>query len=321
MASPIHSVGRDNSGLAGGDFHKQEISRKPIEWCIVKVQNLLKTSIIIILLGIIYYPMFCWVWERWNATESYYSHGPLIIITSLFIVWVKKKELKKLELQPSNWGIVLVALGLLLHLSGIWAGVYFVSGFSFILAITGLIMYFFGKRILKEIWFPVTFLLFMVPLPLVIISDITFKMKMFATHGAVLALNKIGITSIQEGSTIKMPYSYLIVEGQCSGLKYLISLLAFGAAFAYLIRKNIAVRWMLFLSSIPIALLANIFRIVLMGWVSDVFGMEAAHGWFHDFSGFLLFFFAAVGFLVVNNLLTTQVKIDTNTKLEIPNSK
>ena len=272
----------------------------------IKTENLIKVGVITALLGIIYYPSFEWLWGRWNAAETYYSHGPLIPLASLFFLWSKREKFKTLALKTSGWGIALILFGLLMHIIGLWSGIYFVSPISLIVVISGLILYFFGIAVFKEVIFPVLFLFFMVPLPLVLIADINFKLKIIATDWSVFTLNKIGIQAVQDGSTIRMRNSYLLVAGQCSGLKYLISLVAFSAAFAYTINKKTVFKWIIFLISPFIALMSNAFRIVLLGWVSDVYGMEAALGWFHDFSGFLLFFVATIGLLVITSLFPSN---------------
>jgi len=266
------------------------------------MKNYIKAGMVTVLLGVIYYSSFIWMWERWNAAETYYSHGPLVPLVSLFFIWSKRDKLKAVVLKPSNWGLVLIVLGLLMHMLGVLFGIFFVSPISLIVVISGLILYFFGFLMIKEIIFPIAFLFFMVPLPLVLIADMNFKLKLLATDWSVFTLNKIGIHTIQQGSTIRMPNSQMVVEGQCSGLKYLISLVAFSSVFAHVINKKNIYKWIIFVASPLIALLSNSFRITLLGWVSDVYGSEAAFGWFHDFSGFLLFFVATVGLLSVSSL-------------------
>lgn len=281
----------------------------------MKISVYYKIALVGILLTVIYYPAFVWMWGRWMQTESYYSHGPLIIIASLFFLWNKRDTLKKPEVSSSDSGIILIVIGLLLHLVGIWIKFYFASALSMIILLFGLVSYLFGKKVLKEVYFAIIYLLFMIPLPLVLESSLVINMKLFATQLAACFLTKIGITAVRDGSTIKMLHSYLEVEAPCSGLRSLIALLAFGAAFSYLTRHNLIKKWILFLSALPIAIGANMLRIVLLGWVSDVYGMEAARGWIHDFSGYLLFAVAAIGMLGVNSLISTQNKHEIlNTK-------
>ncbi|MFH1092807.1 MAG: exosortase/archaeosortase family protein [Candidatus Omnitrophota bacterium] len=271
----------------------------------IKRENFIKSGIITILLGIIYYPAFVWMWGRWNTADTYYSHGPLIIIASLFFLWNMKEELAKLKLVPSNKGIILMVMALISHIAGTLIKFYFFSAVSFVIMLFGIILYFFGGEILRKTQFPLLYLGFMIPAPLVLISNIVIRMKLFAGSMAAVLLNNIGLEAVRDGSIIKMSRSYLEIEAPCSGLRSLIALLAFGAAFAYMTKHNLLKKWILFLTAFPIAIFANVMRIVLLGWVGEVYGMKAAQGWVHDFSGYLLFAVAAVGMIAVNSLLVS----------------
>ncbi len=272
----------------------------------IKKENAIKVGVITALLGVIYYPAFVWMYARWNTADTYYSHGPLVIIASLFFLWNMKDELVKIKPVPSNNGIILMVIALIMHIAGALIKFYFASAVSLVIMIIGITLYFFGKKTVKETQFPLLYLGFMIPAPLVIISNITIKMKLFAGSMATVLLNKIGVQAIRDGSIIKMSRSYMEIEAPCSGLRSLISLLAFGAAFAYMTRLSFLKKWILFLAALPIAIFANVMRIVLLGWVSEVYGMEAAQGWVHDFSGYLLFAIAALGMIVVNSLLASN---------------
>ncbi|RKY36891.1 MAG: hypothetical protein DRP78_02540 [Candidatus Omnitrophota bacterium] len=268
----------------------------------MKLIQYIKLSLIIILCGIIYYPAFIWMWGRWNTAGSYYSHGPAIILAVLFFIWNSKNELKTIIFKPSNKGIIFIIAGIFLHFSGMVTGFIFLSAFSMVVLFSGIVLYCLGSKAFKTLLFPITYLLFMIPLPLVLTSNIVLRMKLFAAQAAVIMLNKIGIQALRDGSIIRTLHSFLEIEAPCSGLRSLIALLAFGAAFAYLTKNSILKKWLVFLSALPIALSANILRIVLLGWVSEIYGMQAAHGWIHDFSGFLLFAFAGMCLLGLNSL-------------------
>ncbi|MFH1061255.1 MAG: exosortase/archaeosortase family protein [Candidatus Omnitrophota bacterium] len=273
-----------------------------------KTKNYLQAGIIAGFLGVIYWPAFVWMWGRWNVTETYYSHGILIPIASLFFLWQKKEDLAAVKITNNNAGIVLIIIGLLLHFCGVMIKLYFLSGISLLILLAGLVLYFLGISMLKKVMFPIVYLIFMIPLPLVLISNIVLRMKLFAAQMATVTLNYIGFVAVRDGNVIKMAHSFLEVGAPCSGLRSLISLMAFGAAFAYLSSDSLIKKWIIFISALPIALAANVLRITLLGWVSEVYGMKAAQGWIHDFSGYLLFAFAAVGLLVVNSILMSENK-------------
>jgi exosortase len=256
-----------------------------------------------ILLVIAYIPTLIWMVDRWTAKETYYGHGFLIPIVSLAIAWQRKDALKKIRISADTMGIWIIAAALFVHIICASLKVYFISGFSFVIALYGLILYMFGKEVARNLIFPVFFLFAMIPLPLVVVSNLTVKLKLFAAQAATFVLNKIGFVCIRDGSIIRMPSSYLSVEAPCSGLRSLISLLTLGLLFAYAMKASYLKKGILFLSSVPIAVASNITRIVLLGVVNDLYGEKIAMGFFHDFTGFLVFALAFAGLYGVNRVL------------------
>lgn len=258
------------------------------------------------LLIVSYLPMFNWLIYRWTRSESYYSHGFLIPLISVFIIWQYRNKLKKTDITNSKFGIILISIGLLIHIIAATLRVYFVSGFSFVLVLCGLILYFFGKKIMKTILFPVLFLLTMIPLPLVLISNLTVKLKLFVAQIAALLLSFIGFEAVRDGSIIRIKESMLLVEAPCSGLRSLVALLTLGLLFAYFVKIGFLKRVIIFLSSIPIALISNILRVMLLSVVNYVYGEKFALGIFHDFSGYLLYVVAIAGLYGVKNIVVRK---------------
>ncbi len=238
---------------------------------------------------LIYLPTFIWMWERWFARDSYYSHGILVPFVTLYLIWLKKDVLKAIKPQPSKWGMRLFFLGIGVHLLSAFFRVYFTSGFSLIIVLFGLALYFYGTKTLKEILFPLSFLAFMVPLPLVLVANISFKLKMFAAHMAVVLLNNMRIVCIQDGSAIIMRHAYVVVDDVCSGLRSLIALMALGSLFAYWMKSSRANKIILFLFSVPIAVMANVVRIIFLAAVNEIWGSHYASGPLHELSGFIVF--------------------------------
>ncbi len=263
-----------------------------------KIKTILKFTSCFVLLLVAYFPTFLWMVDRWMAAESYYGHGFLIPVVSLFIAWQRREALKKASIKSEFLGLWIVVLCLIFHIVCSSLKIAFMSGFSFIFCLYGLILFFFGKEIARNLTFPVFFLLAMIPLPLVMIGNLTVKMKLFAAQCATLILNGIGFPSIRDGSVIRMPGSYIAVETPCSGLRSLISLLTLGLLFAYAMKSSYPKKTILFLSSIPIAVGTNVLRIIMLAVVNDLYGQKIAMGFFHDFTGFFVFglaFFAMLG--------------------------
>jgi exosortase len=253
---------------------------------------------------VMYIPTFLWMWDRWFSRDSYYSHGILIPLISSYLIWNKRDELRLIPKESSSAGFYIFLLGVLMHLLSSVLRIYFSSGFSLIVILIGLVLHFFGKRFFFNIMFPVIFLVFMVPLPIVTIANISFKLKLFAAQFATIILNNhLRIPCFQDGSTIRLQHAQVIVDDVCSGLRSLISLTALGSIFAYWIKGGPIKRGIVFLSTIPIAVVTNALRIVFLSTVSEVWGAQYASGFLHDLSGFIVFAGAFILLFLVVKLL------------------
>ncbi|MCK5581116.1 MAG: exosortase/archaeosortase family protein [Candidatus Omnitrophica bacterium] len=242
----------------------------------------------------VYLPTLIWMWDRWFARDSYYSHGILIPFVAGYLIWQKKDELQKIVCVRSRLGMVLIVVGIIVHLISSILRIYFSSGFSMLLVLVGLILHFYGKKVMRVVLFPVGFLFFMIPIPLVVIVNISFQMKLFAAEIAEQVLNGMGLTAEREGSVIIMENTKVVVDDVCSGLRSLISLTALGSIFAYWLDAPVYKRIGLFLTTIPIAVITNVFRVVVLSFVSEVWGPKYATGFMHDATGFLVFGLAFV---------------------------
>ena len=169
--------------------------------------------------------------------------------------------------------------------------------------IFGFVLHFYGKKVLSKILFPLCFLFFMFPLPLIIIRNISFRMKILAAQISTGVLNNMGLLAIREGSVIKMRHAYVIVDDICSGLRSLISLTALGSIFAYWLKGPMWKKILLFLSTIPIAIVTNVCRVIILSSVSEIWGTKYAEGFIHDASGFLVFGLAFVMLFAVGKLI------------------
>ncbi|MBP9853831.1 MAG: exosortase/archaeosortase family protein [Candidatus Omnitrophica bacterium] len=254
---------------------------------------------------IAYFPTLIWMWDRWFTRDSYYSHGILIPFVSLFLIYQMKEELAKIKPKESPWGMRLIIAGVVIHLLASHPNirVYFVSGFSIMLVIPGLILYLYGAEMLKKVAFPIAFLVFMIPLPLVVINKLSLQLKLFAAELATQLLNSIRIQAVREGSIIHMRHAEVIVDDVCSGLRSLISLTALGAIFAFWLKDAMWKKLVLFFSTIPIAIITNMCRVVILSAISEIWGSQYAVGWVHDTAGFMVFALAFIMLYAVGKLL------------------
>jgi exosortase len=259
-----------------------------------------------ILLLIASLPTIFWMWDRWFAEDSYYSHGILVPIVSLFLIWKKREALKEIPPVPSPWGLRLFVFGIIFYWISALLHVYFTSAFSMLIVTAGLVLHFYGEKTLKEIRFPLLFLVFMIPLPLIVVAFICFKLKIIAAQLATFILNLIGLPAVQQSSIIKLSHSYVLVEDSCGGFRSLISLTALGCIFAYRLKLRLFKKMVLFFTAIPIAVITNACRIVFLSAVGEIWGTEYTQGFVHDLSGYLVFVFAFLLLFAAKKLMTQK---------------
>ena len=240
---------------------------------------------------VLFWPTFVWMTERFNAYNSFYSHGWLIPLASAWIVWQRRDTLKRLTPRASAWGLALLIPSAAVHVVASWWGINFLSGFAMVAAIWGLVWTLWGRDTLWTLRFPMLFLLFMVPLPGVLLITISFYLKLFAATMATQVIMFLGIPAVQAGSTIQLPGVSVIVDDTCSGLRSLISLIALSTLWTALM-PALSKRWQkltIVAASIPIALVANMVRLIVLMLVAVMFGPKVAGGFIHYGSGIVVF--------------------------------
>jgi exosortase len=269
--------------------------------------NILKKNLQpLILAGVFllsYFPVFIIMWDKWWARDSYYSHGILIPFVTAYLIWQKKDSLATIPVQRASVGWILFLCGMLLYFMSALLRINFSAGFSMLLVLYGIVLNIYGIPMTKKILFPLFFLIFMVPLPSVAIVNISFKLKLFAASIATQILNNMGLPAMQKGSIILMQHAQVIVDDVCSGLRSLISLTALGSIFAYWLDAPYWKRILLFLTTIPIAVVTNVCRVILLASISEIWGSEYASGFIHDATGFMVFVLAFIMLLAVGKLL------------------
>ena len=275
-----------------------------------KRKVLLKFSLLAVLFLIIFFPTYPHLFKRFAARDSYYSHGFLIPLVSLYLVWRKREVLKRIPKKSNILGIFVFIFGILAHLAGLALKINFFSYAAIPIVMFGIILYLGGGKLTKELLFPIGFLIFMLPLPKVLIIGIAFRMKILAANSAVWLVSNIGMSVRQSGSTIYYPGGSLLVGDPCSGLRSLISFMALGAFFTQISEASLWKKNILFLSAVFIAFISNLIRIVFLFFVSYIYGQKAVSGFLHDSSGIMVFILGFMGFILLSKVLKCQLKID-----------
>jgi exosortase A len=264
---------------------------------------LLKSAITVACLVLLYFRVAQGLVSDWLHLPDF-SHGFLIPIVSFYFVYERRKELSVLSPSTSWGGFGLIVFGILLLLLGNLATEYFTMRFSILLVLGGIILFLLGKESFKTLLFPIVFLIFMIPIPSILMDRITFPMQLFASKVAGSSLYLIGIPALREGNVILLANTSLEVAEACSGIRSLISLLALSVVFAYFSQKTTLKKVLLILSTFPISIIANAARVTGTGILAHHYGDKVAQGFFHGFSGWILFVVAFVCLFVVGSLLS-----------------
>lgn len=240
--------------------------------------------------------------RQW-AHDDDYTHGFLILPLALYFVWSDRERLAKLAVRPSWLGAGLLLVGLAMLLVGSVGAELFLQRSSFVVVVAGLAWMLLGTGWLAALAFPIAFLLFMVPLPAIVMNAVAFPLQLFAAQTATFCLEVVGIPVLREGNVITLADTTLEVAEACSGIRSLQALLALGAVYGYFTQRAVWKRWALLLLSVPIAIAANAMRVSGTGFLAHHFGSEMAQGFYHSFAGWIVFVVAFAMLLGCGTLL------------------
>jgi exosortase len=244
------------------------------------------------------------------ATESWTGesgvHGPIVLATGIWLFARRWKELLAIQ-QPGRWGLVVALLvpSLLVYVFGRAFGFLALEALALGGVFVAIFYSWFGLEALKRMWFPVLYMAFVVPIPGWILTLITAPMKEYVSLSATWLLGKAGYPIIREGVTLYVAQYQLLVEDACAGLNSLISLTAISLFYIYILH-NASWRYALFLMLwiIPVALLANLVRVVILVLITYHMGNAAAQGFLHSTAGLVMFATALIGIFMVDGLMT-----------------
>src|SRR5215469_14083552 len=259
-------------------------------------------ALLVAVLLALYAPVLVRLVRQWY-TDPDYSHGFLVPFLSAYLIWQRRDKLAEIVRKPSNAGLVVVLASLGLLFLGSLGAELFLTRISIIGTICGLIVYFSGWRLLRAIAFPIAFLLFAIPIPVLIYNEIVFPLQFIASRFATSILETLNLFPImREGNVLIMPGMRLEVVEACSGIRSLMSLLALAAGYGYLAEKSIVVRWFLIIAMVPLAIISNGTRVMITALMTNYIGPQAAEGFMHEFSGWVIFVVATVLFLALHSL-------------------
>ena len=242
------------------------------------------------LLVLCYGPVLARLVRQW-ATDEDMGHGFFVPAVAGYMVWKMRRELLAEPVQMNWWGLALVVYGALQVTVATLGAELFLARTAFIISLAGAVLFTCGTRLTKKMAFPLFLLLFMVPIPAIVYTQITFPLQLLASQVAAAALSLIGIPVIREGNILELPSQRLSVVEACSGIRSLLSLGFLSLVYAYFFDEKRWMRPVLFVATIPIAIFANAVRVTLTGVLSE-YKKDLAEGFSHAASGWVIFMVA-----------------------------
>jgi exosortase len=270
------------------------------------------TVLLALLLSILYLRTFIWLLNSW-LTDPYYSHGFLIPIVSGFFAWRAIRRASNTqgerESEPYKNGIFIFAFGLVLYVIGFIKLFPFLTAISFLFTLSGLILYFYGKPLMRSFFFPIAFLIFAIPLPLAFLEKVASVLQALSARYSALIIELLGITVTRVGAEIQLEDASFVIGLPCSGMSSLISLLALAALFIYILKCPVYKKAVLLCLAVPVAILANILRITSLLLIANAYGAEIAMGFYHTLFSPLLFIIAFICLILISIILGCEVKM------------
>ncbi|MDY0188413.1 MAG: VPLPA-CTERM-specific exosortase XrtD [Syntrophus sp. (in: bacteria)] len=274
----------------------------------VQPESWLKGILYSLMIIVIYHSALGWmILSDWSRED--YSYAYLIPIVLLYLLWEKREVLAHQPSVPSWKGLLPLIIGVLFFWLGKLGGELYTQYMSLWFVSAGILWLHLGWRKLKTIGFALVMMLAMFPFPHFINDKITFGLKLVSSQIGVWMLHLYGMSAYREGNVIDLGFTQLQVVDACSGLRYLFPLMVLSLILAYWFKARFWKKAVLFLSSIPVAIFVNSFRIALTGVLYSFWGPAVAEGFFHGFSGWLIFLFTT-GIMLVEMWILTKIGKD-----------
>jgi len=263
-------------------------------------------GIILIFLVALLYRAIVWrmVGQWW--TDPDFSHGFFVPLFSAYLIWHDRETLAQLPRCSSWWGFPITGVALLMLVVGVFGAELFFSRASLIVLFAGLVIFFAGWKAFRVLLFPWMFLFLMVPIPTIAFDQIALPLQFLASTLGTNMLRLFGVPVLREGNIIVLPNMPLEVAEACSGIRSLMSLATISIIYGYLVEAGLWKRVLLVLLAVPVAVAANAIRIFGTGLTVQYWDPDKAQGFFHEFSGWLIFV-ASLGMLIGLHALSRKI--------------
>ncbi len=235
-----------------------------------------------------YWSTFMVIVGKWNHSPEY-SHGYLVPLFSLALLWTRREKLDLTKIQPSTWGIAVIAIAIGMRLLSVY---YYLEWFDFLSIIPftiGICLLAGGWHTFRWAWSAIAFLGFMLPLPYSLEVALRGPLRSIGTKVSTYVMQTLGLPALAEGNVIIVGDAQIGVTEACSGLSMLMVFFAFSTATALFIHdRPVWEKILVIASAIPIAIIANVTRITVTGLLYATGFSEMADLIFHDFAGWMM---------------------------------
>jgi len=239
---------------------------------------------------------------QWSR-DADFSHGFLVPLFSIFVLWHERAQLARLALRPAWSGLLVLAFAMGLLIVGQMGAELFLARLSLLFVVAGLIVLFLGWNYFRATLYPWAFLVLMVPIPSILFNQITFPLQLLASRLAAAVLPLLGVPTLREGNVIHLPSMALEVAEACSGIRSLMSLATLAVIYGFFVEKRQWVRWLLALASVPVSVAANSVRIISTGLLVQYWNAATAEGYFHASWGWIVFVISLLMLYAVHRLI------------------
>ncbi len=268
----------------------------------VRTAGLAVTGLLLLSFGLLYREVLVKLVHDWLHDDNY-SHGILIVPIALYFAWERRERLIAATPKPTVLGLVLILGSMLVLVAGTLGAELFLARISIIGVVAGTVLFVLGWEHFRILLFPMAFLLLMIPIPAIIFNQVAFPLQLLASRFGEVTLQTLNIPVLREGNVITLASTQLEVAEACSGIRSLISLLTLGIVYGYFVTPSVPARTFLALATIPVAILANGFRVAGTGIAAHYYGPSAAEGFFHTFSGWLVFVVSFAMLFLIHRLI------------------
>ena len=268
----------------------------------IRVIPYIKFGLILGLVIFLYLPEFRFLIDQWLHTYEF-SHGFLVILVSCYLMWRKRTILQSTPVEPNLGGLLILLFGMALLLIGYSAFEPFAKRFSLIITIFGLVYFLLGTKMLKILLFPLGYLIFAIPPPHIVFKSLAVNLRIIDAKATYYIVNLLGIPIAQDGPSLHLPNITLVVADFCTGILSLIALSAVAVLYAYISQKHIISKTLLIMIAIPVAIMGNILRTVLVVIAAYFYGHSALNNVVHVLQGTVNFILTLVVLFILGNLV------------------